>query len=138
MTPWLRRPITVIADAVARGEVSAVEMARASIAAIETHNPNLGAFLALSAEEALDQARDVDSRRARGEQLGKLAGVPIGLKDALCTRGVPTTSGSKILTQNGRAWHPPYDATVVTRLKEAGALLPGKCNMDEFAMGSSS
>jgi aspartyl-tRNA(Asn)/glutamyl-tRNA(Gln) amidotransferase subunit A len=91
----------------------------------------------------------VDERRARGQELGKLAGVPIGLKDALCTRGVATTCASKILVRgeagrsadgaiSGDPWRPPYDATVVLRLKAAGALLPGKCNMDEFAMGSSS
>jgi aspartyl-tRNA(Asn)/glutamyl-tRNA(Gln) amidotransferase subunit A len=137
MSPWLARPISEIAAAVARGDVSAEEMARASLAAIETADPGLGAFLALSADLALEQARAVDARRARGEKLGNLAGVPIGLKDALCTRGVPTTCASKILMRDGRGWHPPYDATVVARLKAAGAILPGKCNMDEFAMGSS-
>ncbi|HKQ68334.1 MAG TPA: Asp-tRNA(Asn)/Glu-tRNA(Gln) amidotransferase subunit GatA, partial [Polyangiaceae bacterium] len=91
----------------------------------------------VSGEQALAQAREVDLKRARGETLGKLAGVPIGLKDALATRGVATTCGSKILTRNGKGWLPPFDATVVSRLKAAGAILPGKCNMDEFAMGSS-
>jgi aspartyl-tRNA(Asn)/glutamyl-tRNA(Gln) amidotransferase subunit A len=137
MQTWLTRPISELAAAVARGDVSAEEIARASLAAIATKDPLLGAFLTVSAELALEQARAVDARRARGEKLGKLAGVPIGLKDALCTRGVPTTCGSKILTRDGRGWLPPYDATVVARLKAADAILPGKCNMDEFAMGSS-
>ena len=85
----------------------------------------------------LGQARALDARRARGESLGPLGGVPIGIKDALCTRGLATTSGSKILVREGRGWVPPYDATVVARLRAAGALVAGKCNMDEFAMGSS-
>jgi len=137
MTTWLDRPIPEIAGAVSRGDVSAEEIARESIASIETQNPLLGAFLAISAEQALSQAREVDKQRAAGKRLGKLAGVPIGLKDALCTRGIATTCASKILTRGGRAWRPPFDATVVTRLKAQGAVLPGKCNMDEFAMGSS-
>ena len=137
MQSWLGRPLGELADAVARGDVSAEEITRASLAAIESRDPSLGAFLAVAAEMALDQARSVDARRARRETLGKLAGVPIALKDALCTRGVPTTCASKILASGGRAWQPPYDATVVARLKAADAILPGKCNMDEFAMGSS-
>ena len=146
---FISRSVSEIASAVARGEVSAEEIARASIAAIESTNADLGAFLTVSGELALEQARAVDQSRARGETLGKLAGVPVGLKDALCTRGVATTCASRILMRSdagrtpmgtiaGEAWRPPYDATVVTRLKAAGAILPGKCNMDEFAMGSSS
>jgi aspartyl-tRNA(Asn)/glutamyl-tRNA(Gln) amidotransferase subunit A len=134
---WLRRPIADIANAVAGGVVSAEELARAAVARIEADDPKYGAFLARSADEAIAQARAVDVRRARGEALGKLAGVPIGLKDALCTRGVPTTCASKVLKRGGEGWRPPFDATVVTRLKAADAVLPGKCNMDEFAMGSS-
>src|SRR5258708_40159160 len=138
MTSWLERTIPEIAGAVASGDVSAEEIAKESIDAIERSNAELGAFLAISGEQALEQAREVDRQRARGDRLGKLAGVPIALKDALCTRGIATTCASKILTRNGRAFRPPYDATVVARLKAAGAVLPGKCNMDEFAMGSSS
>lgn len=138
MARWLERTILEIADAVAKGEVKAEEIAHESIDAIETSNLRLGAFLAISADQALEQAREVDRQRARGDKLGKLAGVPIALKDALCTRGVATTCASRILKREGRAWHPPFDATVVARLKAEGAILPGKCNMDEFAMGSSS
>jgi aspartyl-tRNA(Asn)/glutamyl-tRNA(Gln) amidotransferase subunit A len=137
MKSWLGRPISDIATAVTRGDVSAEEMTRTSLAAIENKDPSLGAFLSVSAEAALAEARAIDAKRSRGEKLGKLAGVPIALKDALCTRGLPTTCGSKILARGERGWLPPYDATVVARLKAADAVLPGKCNMDEFAMGSS-
>jgi len=133
----LDQSIPALANAIAAGSVSAEEVARASLAAIGSRH-DLGAFLAVSGEQALEQARAVDQSRARGETLGKLAGVPIGLKDAICTRGIATTAASRILQRDGQPWLPPYDATVVTRLKAAGAVLPGKCNMDEFAMGSSS
>lgn len=133
----LDRSVCEIADLVGRGEVSAVAMARASLERIEARNPKLGAFVGIAAEQALSQAEEIDTRRSRGEALGKLAGVPIGLKDALCARGMQTTCASKILERDGRGWEPPFDATVVSRLREAGAILVGKCNMDEFAMGSS-
>jgi aspartyl-tRNA(Asn)/glutamyl-tRNA(Gln) amidotransferase subunit A len=136
-----------LARLVRAGDVSAEEVARLSLARIEQQNGRLGAFLTVQAEQTIDAARDLDERRARGERLGPLAGVPIGIKDALCLEGAPATAGSKILTRAARAgeassdpargWHPPYDATVVARLRAAGALFPGKCNMDEFAMGSS-
>jgi aspartyl-tRNA(Asn)/glutamyl-tRNA(Gln) amidotransferase subunit A len=140
--------IPEIARLVSQGEVTAQEVTRLSLDRIAQRDGLLGAFLTVQAERALDEARAVDARRARGERLGALAGVPIGLKDALCTRDTPTTAGSKILTRAARpgepaldprrGFCPPYDATVVARLRAAGAVLPGKCNMDEFAMGSSS
>ena len=143
----LDRSIPDIADAVARGEVSAESVTQASLDRIAARNGGLGAFLTTQAEAALEAARAVDSKRARGERLGALAGVPIGIKDALCTRDAPTTAGSKMLTRRAalgepeldpnRGFRPPYDATVVARLRAADAILPGKCNMDEFAMGSS-
>jgi aspartyl-tRNA(Asn)/glutamyl-tRNA(Gln) amidotransferase subunit A len=108
-------------------------VAEGALARIDAQNEALNAFLTVARDEVLAQARAVDAKRARGEVLGPLAGVPIALKDALCTRGVRTTCGSKIL----ETWIPPYDATVVERLRAADALLPGKTNMDEFAMGSS-
>jgi aspartyl-tRNA(Asn)/glutamyl-tRNA(Gln) amidotransferase subunit A len=137
MQSWLDRPIKEIAAAVTAGDISAEAVTRESLGAIERRDSSLGAFLAVCGDRALEEARAIDARRARGEKLGKLAGVPIGLKDALSTRGIATTCGSKILSRDGRAWHPPYDATVVERLRAADAILPGKCNMDEFAMGSS-
>ncbi|MCS6898300.1 MAG: Asp-tRNA(Asn)/Glu-tRNA(Gln) amidotransferase subunit GatA [Myxococcales bacterium] len=126
-----------VAQHVAAGDVSAEEVARSALDTIEELNTPLGAFLTVTADQMLTQARAVDARRTRGEPLGKLAGVPLGIKDALCTRGVPTTCGSKILVRGSEPWRPPYDATTVARLWAEGALLAGKCNMDEFAMGSS-
>ncbi len=132
--------IAEIARQVQRGDRSAEEVTLHAIDRIEQGNARLGAFLTVQAEQALAEARALDVRRARGESLGRLAGVPIGLKDALCTKGVPTTAGSRILTRGGgpgSGWLPPYDATVVSRLRNEGAILVGKCNLDELAMGSS-
>ncbi len=125
--------VIAIAERVRRGETTALAVAEEALARIGARNAELNAFLTVSTDEVLAQARAVDAKRARGETLGPLAGVPIALKDALCTRGVRTTAGSKILER----WIPPYDATVVAKLRAADAVLPGKTNMDEFAMGSS-
>jgi aspartyl-tRNA(Asn)/glutamyl-tRNA(Gln) amidotransferase subunit A len=122
-----------LADKVKDGTISAEEIAKDVLARIARLDGEVRAFLHVSEERFLAQARAVDAKRARGEALGPLAGVPIALKDALVTRGVPTTAGSRIL----EGWVPPYDATVVERLAAADATFPGKTNMDEFAMGSS-
>jgi aspartyl-tRNA(Asn)/glutamyl-tRNA(Gln) amidotransferase subunit A len=125
--------VVAIAERVVRGEITAVAVATAALARIDATDPKLHAFLTVTRDVALEQARAVDAKRARGEPLGPLAGVPVALKDAICTRGVRTTAGSKILG----AYLPPYDATVMAKLRAADAVLVGKTNLDEFAMGSS-
>ena len=129
MTDLVRRTAAQTAAAVAAGEVSAVEVAQAHLDRIGAVDGSVAAFLHVDAEGALAQAARVDA----GEVRGPLAGVPLALKDVLAQEGVPTTAGSRIL----EGWRPPYDATVVARLKAAGVVVLGKTNMDEFAMGSS-
>jgi aspartyl-tRNA(Asn)/glutamyl-tRNA(Gln) amidotransferase subunit A len=140
MSAILGLSIDDIAGRVQCGEVSAEQVARESLAAIERAR-RLNAFLHSERDAVLVAARTIDERRRRGEALGPLAGVPIAIKDALCTLDAPTTAGSKILTRDGqspsRGWRPPYDATPVARLRAADAILVGKTNMDELAMGSS-
>ncbi|HLL67189.1 MAG TPA: Asp-tRNA(Asn)/Glu-tRNA(Gln) amidotransferase subunit GatA [Micromonosporaceae bacterium] len=133
MSDVTRAGAAEIAGLIASGDISAVEVAQAHLDRIAAVEPQVHAFLHVDTDGALQAAREVDQARARGEQLGPLAGVPIAVKDVLATRGVPTTCASKIL----EGWRPPYDATVVTRLREAGLVILGKTNMDEFAMGSS-
>ena len=115
------------------GEVSAVEVTQAHLDRIAATDDRVAAFLTVMDTSALAKAADIDRRRAAGEQLGPLAGVPVALKDIFTTRGVTTTCGSKILEN----YRPPYDATVTEKLAAADAVVLGKTNMDEFAMGSS-
>ena len=122
-----------MADALAKGEITSVELTQAHLDRISAVDGQVKAFLHVDTEGALAQAKDVDARRKSGEKLSPIAGVPLALKDVLAQKGVPTTAGSKIL----QGWRPPYDSTVVSKLKDAGVVIMGKTNMDEFAMGSS-
>jgi aspartyl-tRNA(Asn)/glutamyl-tRNA(Gln) amidotransferase subunit A len=122
-----------LAELLTAGEVSAVEVTRAHLDRIAATDDRVHAFLHVDSDGALAAAAEVDRTRAAGEPVGRYAGVPVAVKDVFTTRGVPTTCGSKIL----EGWRPPYDATTVTRLREAGLVILGKTNMDEFAMGSS-
>jgi aspartyl-tRNA(Asn)/glutamyl-tRNA(Gln) amidotransferase subunit A len=120
-------------SAMVSGKVSAVDVARAFLDQIETHDGKIAAFLHVDRDGALQQAALVDEKRRSGQPVGKLAGLPVAVKDVVCTRGLPTTCGSRILQR----FLPPYDAEVIRRFREADAVILGKTNMDEFAMGSS-
>lgn len=128
----LRLSAAALADALTARELSSAEATEAHLARIRAVDPDVHAFLHVN-ENAIAAARSVDARRAAGEELGPLAGVPVAIKDVLCTADMPTTAGSRIL----EGWTPPYDATPVARLRAAGLVPLGKTNMDEFAMGSS-
>ena len=132
-TDLTRATAAVLGEALADKTISSVELTQAHLDRIAAVDGLVHSYLHVDPEGALAAARDVDDRRSTGESLGALAGVPIAVKDVMATRGLPTTCGSKIL----EGWIPPYDATVVARLRAAGLPILGKTNMDEFAMGSS-
>ena len=122
-----------MAAALQAGEITSVELVTAHLNQIERVDKEVHAFLYVDKEGALSQAADIDKRRSQGAKLGPLAGVPLALKDVMVQKGIPTTCGSKML----EGWRPPYDSTVVRKLKENDVVILGKTNMDEFAMGSS-
>ena len=131
--PVAELTITQIREGLRAKEFSAVEVATQAIEFAERENPKTNAFLTFSSERALEAANRVDAKIANGEHAGALAGVPLGVKDVIVTKGLRTTCGSHILER----YIPPYDATAVVRLEEEGAVVIGKLNCDEFAMGSS-
>ncbi|MES1182212.1 MAG: amidase, partial [Myxococcales bacterium] len=146
MTDVLDLSIADLADQVQKGALTARQVTEAALARVD-QTRDLNALLYVARDAALAAADAVDAKRKAGAPLGKLSGVPIAIKDALCTTDAPTTCASKILTRVGEGnaggtdpehgFRPPYDATVVARLRAADAVLVGKANMDEFAMGSS-
>ena len=133
MVPDQYQSASEIAELVTTGEISAIEILERHLNHIEQYEKDVHAFNLVTIDEARAAAEETDKLIAKGERVGPLAGVPVAVKDNLCTEGIPTTASSKIL----EGWKPPYDATVVKKLKEAGATIVGKTNLDEFAMGSS-
>lgn len=125
--------IDEVQSALREGKATATSLAEGFYTKIEKEDPKIGAYLILSKERALAKATEIDALAAKGDELPPLAGVPVGIKDVMVTRGVRTSAGSKILGN----YIPPYDCTAVARMEDAGAVLLGKLNCDEFAMGSS-
>lgn len=115
------------------GELTSEELTVQSLERIDALEPKLNAFISVDADRAIEQAKAVDAKRAKGAELSPLAGIPVAVKDLFCYQGLPTTAASKIL----EGWEPPYDSTVVKKMLDAGMVILGKTNLDEFAMGSS-
>ena len=122
-----------LGERIAARQISSEEVTQAHLDRISEVDGDIHAFLLVDHAGALDAARRIDARIADGEHLGPLAGVPLAVKDLFCTKGIATTASSQML----EGWIPPYDSTIVTRCKDAGMVILGKTNLDEFAMGSS-
>ena len=131
--PLIDGSATVQLAAMNDERTTSLELVQAALDRIDLIDDGMNAWLHVDTEGALAAADAIDSRRSAGEPVGALAGLPVGVKDMICTQGLPTTAASKML----EGFVPPYDATVVARLRHAGAVILGKLNMDEFAMGSS-
>ncbi len=131
--PLNERPAHELTASILSGEITSRQLVETVFVCIHTTNPSINAYITLNETEAIRKAEEVDSRVSAGDPVGPLAGIPVALKDLLCTRELLTTAGSRILEN----FIPPYDATSVARLREADAVIVGKLNMDEFAMGSS-
>lgn len=132
MSALIEKTLFELSNGLAAKEFSSVEVTRAYLDAIESKEPDVKAYLTVDAEGALASAKDVDEQRMQGMALSPLAGIPTGIKDNICTRGLRTTCASKMLAE----FRPPYDASVIEKLKQSSYVLLGKLNMDEFAMGS--
>ena len=132
MSDFLKMNLSEQSLALREKKISSAELTKAYIASIEKNEPHVGAYISTDARRALDMAIAVDKRRVKGEELGALAGIPMGVKDNICTKGVATTCASKMLAD----YVPPYNAHVVENLEKEGFVMLGKLNMDEFAMGS--
>ncbi len=133
MSELLRAGAAELSDLMASGQVSSAEITTACLNQIDRVDSSVKAFLHVDGERALATAKQVDERRAAGVPLGRLAGIPLAMKDIFTMTGAPTTCGSRIL----EGWVPPYDSTITEKVREAGIVVLGKTNMDEFAMGSS-
>jgi aspartyl-tRNA(Asn)/glutamyl-tRNA(Gln) amidotransferase subunit A len=133
MSEITRLSVTELSKLLESKALSAKEAAQAYLSRMEKAEPQIGAYLTVTGDEALKAAENIDSRRMNGESLPPLAGVPMGIKDNICTKGIKTTCASRILSN----FEPAYDATAYRKMKDAGCVLLGKMNMDEFAMGSS-
>lgn len=129
----MKMTIKEMVEKIKSKEMTSEELVKSYVNKILEKEPEVNAFLSLSCDEAIEKAKEIDTKIARGEKLGKLAGIPIAIKDNICTEGVNTTCASKMLED----FIPPYDATVIKKLLAEDAIIIGKTNMDEFAMGSS-